>query len=162
MLYETTLKSPVGPLRIIASDDGLRAVLWPNETREEVGVSGPIEENAAHPIVAGTAVQLTEYFAGDRTEFDIPLDVVGTEFQMTCWRALSEIPFGATMSYGEQAASIGRPSAARAVGAANGRNPVSIVVPCHRVVASNGALTGFAGGLGTKDWLLTHEAHGKI
>ncbi len=98
-----------------------------------------------------------EYFAGRRTTFDIPLDLRGTEFQVTVWRALAEIPFGQTSTYGEQAARIGRPSAARAVGAANGRNPVSIVLPCHRIVGKDGSLTGFAGGLDTKQYLLDHE-----
>ncbi len=161
MLYETTLASPVGPLRIIASDEGLRAVLWPDDTPDRVRLSEPIEENADHPIVAATAAQLTEYFSGTRTDFDLPLDVAGTDFQMACWRELSEIPYGSKISYGEQAKRINRPTAVRAVGAANGRNPVSIVVPCHRVVASNGALTGYAGGLSTKQWLLAHEAANK-
>ncbi len=160
MLYETTLTTPVGPLRIIASDEGLRAVLWPDEAPDRVRLSEPTEENSGHPIVAAAAAQLIEYFAGTRTEFDLPLDVTGTAFQMACWRELSEIPYGSRISYGEQARRIDRPTAVRAVGAANGRNPISIVVPCHRVVASDGALAGFAGGLGTKEWLLAHEAAG--
>ena len=101
--------------------------------------------------------QLEEYFSGSRREFDLALDPVGTEFQRRAWMALRTIPYGRTISYGEQAAEMGEPGAARAVGAANGRNPLSIVVPCHRVVAASGALTGFAGGLGTKAWLLDHE-----
>ncbi|HSO05334.1 MAG TPA: methylated-DNA--[protein]-cysteine S-methyltransferase [Candidatus Limnocylindrales bacterium] len=101
--------------------------------------------------------QLEEYFAGSRREFDLALDPAGTDFQLRAWTALRTIPYGTTVSYGEQAAEIGEPGAARAVGAANGRNPLSIVVPCHRVVAASGALTGFAGGLGTKAWLLDHE-----
>lgn len=161
MLYETILKSPVGSLRIIASDDGLCAVLWPDEELDRVHLNDPIQTDEDHPIIAATVEQLNEYFDGDRTSFDLPLDVAGTDFQAACWKALSEIPYGSTISYGEQAAMIDRPGAARAVGAANGRNPVSIVVPCHRVVAADGALTGFAGGLGTKDWLLTHESANK-
>ena len=101
--------------------------------------------------------QLEEYFSGSRREFDLALDPVGTDFQRRAWMALRTIPYGRTISYGEQAAEMGEPGAARAVGAANGRNPLSIVVPCHRVVAASGALTGFAGGLGTKAWLLDHE-----
>ena len=110
-----------------------------------------------HPVIVATVAQLDEYFAGDREEFDLPLDPVGTDFQQSAWMALRTIPYGTTVSYGEQAARMGDRRKARAVGAANGRNPISIVVPCHRVVASNGALTGFAGGIDTKAWLLDHE-----
>ncbi len=102
-------------------------------------------------------VQLGEYFAGTRRDFDLDLDPVGTDFQLRAWQVLRGIPYGRTLSYGEQAAEVGDPGAARAVGAANGRNPLSIVVPCHRVVAASGALTGFAGGLDVKAWLLDHE-----
>ena len=161
MLYETTMTSPVGPLRIIASDRGLRAVLWPDDDLSRTIVDEPTAEGADHPIVMRTVAELAEYFAGTRTEFDLPLDVTGTEFQTACWHALMEIPYGSTVSYGEQAGMIGRPNAVRAVGAANGRNPVSIVIPCHRVIAATGALTGFAGGLATKQWLLDHEAASK-
>ena len=98
-----------------------------------------------------------EYFTGNRTTFDLPLDLEGTPFQQKVWRELGSIPFGTTISYGEQARRIGRPQAARAVGAANGRNPVPVVLPCHRVIGSGGALTGFGGGLDTKRTLLRHE-----
>ena len=108
-------------------------------------------------MIVATVAQLDEYFAGEREEFDLPLDPVGTDFQQSAWMALRTIPYGTTVSYGEQAARMGDRRKARAVGAANGRNPISIVVPCHRVVASNGALTGFAGGIDTKAWLLDHE-----
>jgi methylated-DNA-[protein]-cysteine S-methyltransferase len=101
--------------------------------------------------------QLAEYFAGERQEFDLPLDPVGTEFQVRVWRSLAQIGFGETWTYGRQAEWLGRPGASRAVGAANGRNPLSIVLPCHRVVGASGSLTGFAGGLGAKRWLLAHE-----
>ena len=101
--------------------------------------------------------QLGEYFEGHRQDFDLPLDPTGTEFQLSAWTALRSIPFGTTVSYGEQAEQMGDKRKARAVGAANGRNPISIIVPCHRVVGSNGSLTGFAGGIDTKDWLLIHE-----
>ena len=158
MLHETTMESPVGTLRLMASDAGLRAVLWPDDDPQRVRLDGPIDTDPAHPILRAAVDQLTEYFNGDRTEFDLPLDSSGTEFQSACWRALLEIPYGSTVSYGEQAGMIGRPTAVRAVGAANGRNPLSIVVPCHRVVAADGSLTGFAGGIDTKNWLLKHEA----
>ncbi len=108
-------------------------------------------------MIAVTADQLAEYFDGERTDFDVPLDPVGTEFQRAAWSALRTIPYGTTVSYGEQAERMGDRRKARAVGAANGRNPISIVVPCHRVVGANGALTGFAGGTDTKAWLLDHE-----
>ena len=117
----------------------------------------PSRATAAAAILAAASDQLAEYFDGDRTEFDVPLDPVGTEFQQAAWTALRTIPYGETISYGEQAARVGDRRKARAVGAANGRNPISIIVPCHRVVGSNGSLTGFAGGLDNKAWLLDHE-----
>ena len=108
-------------------------------------------------MIATASAQLAEYFDGDRTEFDVSLDAVGTDFQQAAWDALRTIPYGTTVSYGEQAQRMGDRRKARAVGAANGRNPISIVVPCHRVIGANGALTGFAGGTDTKAWLLAHE-----
>jgi methylated-DNA-[protein]-cysteine S-methyltransferase len=108
-------------------------------------------------VLEEACCQLDDYFAGRRTSFDLPLDLQGTPFQQDAWRALAEIPFGETRTYAQQAGRLGRPSASRAVGAANGRNPLSIVLPCHRVVGSDGSLTGFAGGLETKRWLLEHE-----
>lgn len=154
-LSSTIIDSPVGPLTIIASDAGLRAILWPDEdTRISVGAT---RDDATHPIVAASVVQLGEYFAGEREDFDLPLDALGTEFQRSAWNALRTIPYGTTVSYGEQAARMGDRRKARAVGAANGKNPISIVVPCHRVVGANGALTGFAGGVDTKAWLLALE-----
>jgi methylated-DNA-[protein]-cysteine S-methyltransferase len=158
MLYATTLASPVGELTILASDEGVRAVLWPDDDPRRVVLDDEITDDPEHPIVARAARQLIEYFSGDRKSFDVPLDLRGTDFQRACWRALSDIPYGATISYAEQAAAVGRPRAVRAVGAANGRNPVSIILPCHRVVSSSGAPTGFAGGLPAKAWLLEHEA----
>jgi len=154
-LFSAMIDSPVGRLTIVASDAGLRAVLWPDDD-DRVRLAAA-EPDSDHPVVAATAAQLGEYFAGERQEFDLPLDAVGTEFQRSAWEALRTIPYGATVSYGEQAARMGDRRKARAVGAANGRNPISIVVPCHRVVGSNGALTGFAGGVDTKAWLLQHE-----
>ncbi len=110
-----------------------------------------------HPLLAATAQQLTEYFAGTRTVFDLPLRPSGTAFQREAWNALLEIPYGSTASYGEQARHIGKPDAVRAIGAANGRNPIGIVIPCHRVIGANGSLTGYGGGIETKAWLLRHE-----
>ena len=156
------IDTPIGPLTIVASDRGLRAVLWPDEelgpcqARRTPAGARPAGSPAAAILQHG-AEQLAEYFDGDRTTFDVPLDPIGTDFQQTAWAALRTIPYGETISYGEQAARLGDRRKARAVGAANGRNPISIIVPCHRVVGSTGALTGFAGGLDTKAWLLDHE-----
>ncbi len=155
-LFSATVQSPVGALTIVASDAGLRAILWPDDDPARVRVADPIDE-PSHPVVAMTAHQLAGYFAGERTQFDVPLDAVGTEFQRSAWDSLRTIPYGTTVSYGEQAERMGDRRKARAVGAANGRNPISIIVPCHRVVGANGALTGFAGGTDTKAWLLDHE-----
>ena len=155
-LASTTMDSPVGPLTIVASDDGIRAVLWPTDTTNRVPL-GDVETTDDHPILSKAVEQLGEYFDGRRQEFDLPLDANGSDFQQSAWAALRTIPYGTTVSYGEQAERMGDRRKARAVGAANGRNPVSIIVPCHRVVGSNGALTGFAGGLDTKEWLLGHE-----
>ncbi len=155
-LTTATMDSPVGTLTIVASDAGLRAVLWPVEKDGRVTFVEPIEPGT-HPVIESTIEQLGEYFDGTRTEFDLPLDPVGTDFQQSVWSELSGIAFGETQSYGELAADLGKPSASRAVGSATGRNPISIVVPCHRLVASSGKLTGFAGGLEAKKWLLDFE-----
>jgi methylated-DNA-[protein]-cysteine S-methyltransferase len=155
-LFSTVVDSPVGALTIVASDDGLRAVLWPDDDPSRVRLPEATED-PSHPVIAAAAGQLAEYFDGERTDFDLPLDPIGTEFQRAAWEALRAIPYGTTVSYGEQAEQMGDRRKARAVGAANGRNPISIVVPCHRVVGSNGALTGFAGGTDVKAWLLEHE-----
>jgi methylated-DNA-[protein]-cysteine S-methyltransferase len=157
-LYRTTHPTPVGDLTLIASDHGLRAILWPKESPRRAGIPNHARRDPDHPILQRTAAQLDEYFAGTRTAFDIPLDLEGTRFQVAAWRALADIPFGSTTSYGQQAAALGIPRAARAVGAANGANPVCIVLPCHRVIGADGSLTGFGGGLQTKQWLLDHEA----
>lgn len=154
-LFSTTLDSPVGPLTVIASDAGVRAVLWPDdEGRVRLGET---LERPDHPVLVRATRQLDEYFSGERQEFDVPLDAVGTDFQQSAWTALRSIDFGTTVSYGEQAARMGDRRKARAVGAANGKNPISIIVPCHRVVGADGSLTGFAGGTDTKAWLLDHE-----
>jgi len=154
----TTMASPVGELTLIASPRGVRAVLWPGEfDRFEVVPHVADSPGAAAQLLANAVQQLCEYFAGDRHEFDLPLDPVGTEFQQSAWRELRRIPYGETISYGEQARRLGDVRKSRAVGAANGRNPISIIVPCHRVVGSNGSLTGFAAGVEAKAWLLRHE-----
>jgi methylated-DNA-[protein]-cysteine S-methyltransferase len=150
------VESPVGRLKLVASDKGLTAVLWENDNPRRVPLKDLIQ-NDKHPILMQAELQLKEYFAGSRQTFDLPLDMRGTIFQKGVWEALLAIPFGETRSYGELAKQLGRPSASRAVGAANGRNPVSIVVPCHRVIGSSGKLTGFAGGLGVKALLLDLE-----
>ena len=150
--------SPVGALKLVASDVGLVAILWENDDPGRVRL-GAMDERRDHSVLAETARQLADYFAGRRREFTVPLDVRGTDFQKAVWTALLAIPYGETRTYGELARSLGKPHAARAVGAANGRNPISIVAPCHRVLGSNGALTGFAGGLTAKEHLLRHERH---
>ena len=151
------MPSPVGDLTIVASNDGLRAVLWPAERDGRVSFAEEVEPGT-HPVIDSTIAQLGEYLAGSRQTFDVPLDLVGTDFQQEVWAGLCKIPFGETQSYGELADELDRPGAARAVGAATGRNPISIIVPCHRLVGSSGKLTGFAGGIDTKRWLLEHES----
>ena len=154
----TTIDSPVGELTLIASDAGLRAVLWQDDRVTRVPLPSDIVDDPGHPVLRTAAKQLGEYFAGTRKDFDLPLAPEGTPFQQKSWEALRAIPYGETISYGEQARRLGSPSAVRAVGAANGRNPISIIVPCHRVIGSNGSLTGFAAGLEAKAWLLRHES----
>jgi methylated-DNA-[protein]-cysteine S-methyltransferase len=156
-LVHKDIDSPVGTLRLVASDAGLVAILWPNERPGRVPL-GPTTEDPVHPVLVRAAAQVTDYFAGKLRAFDVPLDFRGTDFQRSVWQALLTIPFGETRSYAQIAQQIGRPSASRAVGAANGRNPVSIIAPCHRVIGTNGALTGFAGGLEAKRMLLELEA----
>ncbi|MBW8745226.1 MAG: methylated-DNA--[protein]-cysteine S-methyltransferase [Sphingomonas sp.] len=148
--------SPVGRLKLVAGDAGLVAILWEGDNPDRVRL-GAISERRDHSVLAETERQLGDYFAGRRQSFDLRLDFRGTNFQKAVWQALLTIPFGETRTYGEIARQIGCPSASRAVGAANGRNPISIVAPCHRVLGSNGALTGFAGGLTAKRHLLDHE-----
>lgn len=156
-LAHTTLDTPVGQLCLVGSDAGLRAVLWEDDHGRVPGTEPLPPRDDDHPVLAEAARQIAEYFAGERTDFDLPLDLVGTEFQVAAWRALADIPYGRTATYAQQADRIGRPTATRAVGAANGRNPVSIVLPCHRVVGADGSLTGFAGGLANKRLLLDLE-----
>lgn len=155
-LFSAVMDTPVGAITIVASDRGVRAILWPDDDAYRVRLP-TTSRDPEHPVIVATITQLGEYFDGEREEFDLPLDPVGTDFQQSAWMALRTIPYGTTVSYGEQASRMGDRRKARAVGAANGRNPISIVVPCHRVVGANGALTGFAGGIDTKAWLLDHE-----
>jgi methylated-DNA-[protein]-cysteine S-methyltransferase len=154
--HSKTIWSPVGELTLVADERGLAAILWENDRPERVRL-GPLTEKADHPVLVETERQLGEYFAGERRTFDVPLSFAGTDFQKRVWAALLAIPFGETRSYGEIASQLGNPGASRAVGAANGRNPISIIAPCHRVVGSTGKLTGFAGGLGAKAFLLELE-----
>lgn len=153
------MKSPVGRLKLVASDKGLVAVLWENDRPSRVRLNELVEDEG-HPILVEAEQQLGEYFAGNRKEFSIALDMRGTAFQKDVWEALLGIPFGETRSYGQLARQLGNPQAMRAVGAANGRNPISIIVPCHRVIGASGKLTGFAGGLDTKADLLELERTG--
>lgn len=151
-----TVPSPVGALTLVASDKGLAAILWENDDPDRVRLEA-LAENAGHPVLVEAERQLGEYFAGKRQAFDLPLDFHGTDFQKRVWEQLLAIPFGETRSYGEIARALGQPTASRAVGAANGKNPISIVAPCHRVIGTNGALIGFAGGLEAKQRLLALE-----
>lgn len=151
-----TIASPVGKLKLVASHKGLAAILWQNDKPKRVRL-GPLQEDPDNPILIETERQLTAYFGGELKAFTVPLDFKGTDFQKDVWQALLTIPFGETRSYGQIARQLGRPTAVRAVGAANGRNPISIIAPCHRVIGSTGALTGFAGGLAIKERLLALE-----
>jgi methylated-DNA-[protein]-cysteine S-methyltransferase len=148
--------SPIGKLTLVAADEGLAAILWQNDRPRRVPLDAGVED-PWHPVLIETERQLQEYFAGQRKAFTVKLDVTGTAFQHKVWNALRTIPFGETRSYAQIAAQIGHPAAVRAVGAANGRNPVSIVTPCHRVIGSLGQLTGFAAGLDIKAHLLAFE-----
>jgi methylated-DNA-[protein]-cysteine S-methyltransferase len=143
--------TPFGPVTLVAGQSGLRAVLWNGQPAPDRGAPGAMR------IVTEAAGQLDEYFEGRRQRFDLPLEVHGTPFQRKAWLALASIPFASVISYGEQARRLGCPHSARAIGAANARNPLSIVLPCHRLVATNGALTGYGGGIAAKRGLLDHE-----
>lgn len=154
--YKTT-QSPVGELKLVASDRGLAAILWENDDPKRVRL-GVLKEDRTHPVLVATERQLQDYFSEKRKKFSVKLDFAGTDFQKKVWAALLSIPFGATRTYAQIARQVGRPKAVRAVGAANGRNPISILAPCHRVIGSNGKLTGFAGGLQAKAVLLALES----
>ena len=150
------LESPVGPLLIAGDADAIHFIHFPRGGRAVKPRAGWTE--SPRGPVSDALRQLREYFAGKRIEFDLPLAPEGTEFQRNVWRRLQEIPYGETISYGELAKRVGNPKASRAVGAANGQNPIPIVIPCHRVIGANGKLTGFGGGLPTKEALLALEA----
>ena len=150
---QLVIASPVGKLRLVASEKGLVAIDVRNSVKQVVTAKNP----SAQTILIKTQKQLEQYFAGKRTSFDVALDLVGTEFQVQAWRALCRIPYGKTISYGQQAANIKKPKAFRAVGSANGKNPIPIIVPCHRVVAGDGSLGGYSLGLKMKKQLLALE-----
>ena len=150
----TVIDTPIGPLTLVAGPSGLREIRFPNG-RPLGEADGPARPD--HPVLAQAATELAEYFAGTRQDFDVPLDPHGSPFQLSAWRGLTTIPFAETVSYGEQARRLGHDGKARAIGAANGSNPLPVIVPCHRVIGSDGSLTGFGGGLETKAWLLHHE-----
>jgi methylated-DNA-[protein]-cysteine S-methyltransferase len=148
-IYQSLLPTPLGTVRILASEEAITRIDFVNEEDSSAYPDNDLTQQASH--------QLSEYFAGQRRAFDLPLAPGGTDFQQACWQALAQIPFGETRNYAEQAHLIQRPTAVRAVGAANGANPISIVVPCHRVIGKSGQLTGYAGGLDRKAWLLSLE-----
>mgnify|MGYP000035351327 CR=1 FL=1 len=151
-----SLKTPIGVLRLTADAGGLTRVLFPNQKEWTLDVSGTSQEARGH--IAEAKQALEDFFAGTRKEFGtLKLSPRGTAFQLSVWRALTAIPYGATCSYRDIAEKIGNVKAVRAVGLANGQNPIPIIIPCHRVIGSNGSLTGFGGGLETKQWLLVHE-----
>jgi methylated-DNA-[protein]-cysteine S-methyltransferase len=150
------IDSPVGTLKLVASDKALVAILWEQDNPLRVRLEDLVEA-PFHPLLLNTETELKDYFAGKRITFSVPLDMRGTSFQKQVWEALLGIPFGETRTYSEIASQLGNPKAVRAVGAANGRNPISIIVPCHRVIGSSGKLTGFAGGLDAKAHLLELE-----
>jgi methylated-DNA-[protein]-cysteine S-methyltransferase len=154
----TVIGSPVGPLTLVATN-GVLSGLYLDPQRHR-----PPEETFGEPdigIFAEVMRQLNEYFDGVRTDFDLPLTLLGTAFQRHVWTALRAVPYGETVTYGQLADRVGQPTAARAVGLANGKNPISIIVPCHRVIGSTGSLTGYGGGLATKQYLLAHESRAR-
>jgi len=154
MLSYTYLESPIGPLFLAGDNAGMRQILFVNGR----ATVGPLEGWRNDPASLSEAVrQLRAYFAGELHEFDLPVAPEGTPFQLRIWRELQKIPYGETMTYGELARRVGRPNASRAVGSANGANPISIVIPCHRVIGSNGRLTGYGGGIEVKEKLLALE-----
>jgi methylated-DNA-[protein]-cysteine S-methyltransferase len=156
-LTYTKIDSPVGELTLVAGARGLAAILWPKDDPWRVPL-GEMTRADRNPVVREAARQLRNYFAGAQKSFSLQLDFSGTDFQKQVWAALLTIPFGETRSYSDIARQIGKPAAVRAVGAANGKNPISIVAPCHRVIGSSGQLTGYAGGLAAKAFLLALEA----
>lgn len=157
-VFVTTVASPIGPLTLMAEDGNLTHLVMQDQAHATVTPAGGIRDDDAFTDVAG---QLDEYFAGERTFFDVPMALKGTDFQRRVWEELCAIPYAETISYGELARRIGNPKASRAVGLANGRNPVAVIVPCHRVIAADGSLGGYGGGTGRKVQLLELErTHG--
>ena len=155
--WMTTFESPLGPLLLMSDGTSLTGLHTDNDKHRPAVRPDWIRDDSVAPF-AQTIAQLRAYFAGDLAEFDLPLAPQGTAFQMTVWRELRNIPYGETISYAELARRIGRPTASRAVGHSNARNPISIIVPCHRVIGADHSLTGYAGGLDRKRTLLEHEA----
>ncbi|WP_404789801.1 methylated-DNA--[protein]-cysteine S-methyltransferase [Altericista sp. CCNU0014] len=156
MIYYTVYESPIQTLRLVSDGRSLIGLYMMSEKHRLKPQNDWVEDDSVTPFLE-TKQQLAAYFAGTLTEFDVPLQMQGTIFQQRVWEALKSIPYGATLFYGELAKQIGQPNASRAVGLANGRNPISIVVPCHRVIGANGKLTGYGGGIERKQWLLNHE-----
>ena len=152
MNYFDGMSTPLGRLHIVVSDDAVLRIYFPNEQWTEEYIRRP-----KHPLILETKKQLAEYFKGERKSFDLPLSPVGTEFQKRAWKVLAKIPYGQTISYSDEAKRMKSPLSVRAVGSANGKNPLPIVIPCHRVVAKGGKLGGYSGGLHNKELLLTLE-----
>ncbi len=165
MNFYTLMESPLGPISLHSDGTAVTGLYMAGSGEPPVrGEAGERRTAGVHNAAAGplpeAVLQLNEYFAGRRKDFDLPMRLIGTEFQLRVWAALCEIPYGVTWSYGQLAERIQNPKACRAVGLANGRNPISILVPCHRVIGANGTLTGYGGGIDRKRWLLTHEGRG--
>lgn len=154
-MFYTIVQSPVGKLQLVGSDRGLTEVNWESKRSSALGLEAT--EDSHHPVLAEAARQLDQYFAGRRKEFVLKLEFRGTDFQMRVWDELLKIPFGETRTYGEIAKRLGNANAMRAVGAANGRNPIPIIAPCHRVIGASGDLVGFGGGLQVKEYLINFE-----
>ncbi len=155
--YYKSMSSPVGRITLVADDTALISLTWGDDFQKSDENFYQQDKKGQHPILVKAQDQLKEYFAGKRKFFDLPLDTQGTDFQKSVWSELLNIPYGKYISYGEQAKRLGRPKAQRAVGAANGKNPIGIIIPCHRVLGSSGCLTGFAAGLKVKRKLLELE-----
>jgi methylated-DNA-[protein]-cysteine S-methyltransferase len=156
MIYFTVCESPIQSLRLVSDGRSLMGLYMMSEKHQFASQSDWVEDDSVAPFPEAKQ-QLAAYFSGTLTQFDLPLLMQGTTFQQSVWEALKTIPYGTTLSYGELAQQIGQPKASRAVGLANGQNPISIVVPCHRVIGANGKLTGYGGGIERKQWLLNHE-----
>ena len=156
MLHYKNIKSPLGKITLVATDDALIALYVNDEVMPKLELA---KKNVTHKILVQAEHQLNEYFEGHRNKFTIPLNPEGTQFQNKAWKALSSIPFGKIWSYGQQAKSLNSPNGQRAVGGANGKNPIPIIIPCHRVIGSTGKLTGFSGGMSMKVFLLKLEGH---